>query len=99
LSAETWCVRMEGVWHSVLGNYDPDVEGWCPPSVADSSGAEPAHLTQRLCDQRLEAYTELEPRYPDCLFCQLTLQLMEEFATQYPEEKPEETNGIAERAE
>lgn len=82
---------MEGVWHQVLGNYDPREEGWCEASVPSPTGR--IYTTQRLCDQQLAEYTEVELRYVyDCAECRRVQGLMDEYATTYPSE---EMNGAA----
>jgi hypothetical protein len=93
------CAHEEGgVWHAVLGDYDPDVDGWCPPAVSGaSSGSVPMRTTQRLCDQQLMVYddTHLQAA-PDCLRCQEVQKLMDEFATKYAEDEDgiDGSNGI-----
>jgi hypothetical protein len=85
---------MEGVWHQVLGNYNPDTEGWAPPTVAQhDSSSVPARTTQRLCDQQLAEYTEAEPRFvADCEDCKRVQGLMDEYASSQPRE---DLNGSA----
>lgn len=92
---EAYCVLDEetDIWHAVLGDYDPDVDGWAPPAVPRlASESLPAPTAQRLCDQKLLPYKHVSLRFIDgsdpltvCIHCRRIKGLMVEFTTKYPE--------------
>ncbi len=99
---ESFCVEVEGVWHAVLGDYDPEVDGWVPPFVTGADvNVVPVRTTQQLCDQSLVPYKSVAFLKVDgtdttvCPECIRIKQLVAEFGTNHEEVVDESaSNGI-----
>lgn len=105
---EAYCIYEEetSTWHAVLGNHYPNFPGDLP-QMSDSEEVAleltqnpEERAAQRLCDQQLVLYKYVSIRNMTgadpvkvCPRCIRITDLMEEFATKYPEEAEDGIDG------